>query len=396
MKKVLSIFICVAVTMSCMSFSVSAGSAKTVKNNYKKSDWGNLYTNSNLLYVNKKYIFANEKGIYVKKSLTAKGKKITGKVTEEMFLSDGKTVYFTVNSGGNLEQRKYAIYSVKTNGKGLKKIKSGKGLTELITVYKGNLYYGYAPQGSLYCTKINKMNLSSKKSKCISGKRDAAFTDYYNGRIYFSEAMGTMEYINENAVYSVDLKTEKIKKVVNHAFIKKSYSGKTKKKLWIDSYTYNLKSNKPTNHYIYIINSNNKKTRSKKLPDNSDVAYVNPSCTYAIIRYFGDNNYIYYKLNLKTCKKAKISGITGYWYVVSDAKSGAFYFVGDSGSRSTHRMKVKKLFGTKTKTCKIGGKSSINLIEYEISGKIYNVNYWISDGCFVVNEKGKFKSYKLM
>lgn len=360
----------------------------------KKSDPSMDYSGStSLLYSGGKYIMANEKGIFVAKTPTSKWKKITSKYRGNggQLISDGKTIYFTTTtSGGNSGQtsytEKYIIYSIKTTGKSLRKIKSGSGPADLIACYGNNLYYGGSIDG--FRSNIIKLNLKNKKVRCVSGKYSAGLYQYLNGRIYFSPIPAEVSSEKSRNTYCLNLKTQKIKKVISHSIAMNM--SKSTNSIAILSNKYGS-SGGTTNNYIYTINSKHKITKSKKLPNNVEMRMVSKDNKYA---YYlksvpSTASLEYYRFNLKTGKKEKIKGTSKkqYYNIIGDCKSSDIYFNINTYSNNSMNLKVYKLSGTKLIRQKISGKTSKTLNS--------STNYWISGKYLITNCKGKIKVYKL-
>ena len=391
------IILCMCIISILLVDSISVNAATVIS---KKSE-PNRNWSSSLLYAGKKYILANEKGIFVSKKPEGKWKKITSKYkgNGQLFISNGKTIYFATVTPGSPDQNKYSIYSIKTDGKKLRKVKSGKGLAELIAVYKNNLYFGSNSQDYTYCTKIIKYNLKSKKTKCVSGKYNAGRFGYLNGKIYFSGLVVTSEANNTSPLYSLNLKNNKIKKEIKRCSAYNLSKGSSS--LYVSSYYYNINKGYKTDNYIYKINSKHKKTRFKKLPNDINSEIVNKNGKFVIYRTIS-NDYTkntYYRRNLKTGSQKKIIGTNEKYYynVINDIKNADLYFVkeDDYGSDSL-KIKVYKLIGTKIKSMRISGKKSIVLNEsYNVNNKWTHGNYWISGSSFITTEKGRIKTFKL-
>ena len=396
MKKSIRVIACVMVLLTLLTAQITAQGKETV---YRKSVPHNNYSSS-MIYVGKKYILANESGIFTAKSPSLKWKKITSKYDGDgdLFISDGNTIYFATRSGYDPSAFKFTIYSININGKKLKKIKTCKGVTDLIAVYKGNLYIGYGPQGSLYCTKINSINLKSKKMKTVSKKYTAGHYEYLNGRIYFSLLTAALVPNADYSTYCLNLKNGKIKKTAaSTAAINMStaYSPISLESEKVNSVNGNSKKN-----YIYTINSKHKISKSKKLPDNSSTEFVSKNSKYAYYRMINNNteSSTYYRYNLSTGAKTKIKGTSGrlYYKIIGDAKNSDIYFVYDSSDESyTDRINIYKLKGTKLVKQKINGSAYLTLKTVQVNGKWTHGNYWISGKSLITTQKGKIKTYKL-
>lgn len=370
MKKFTSLFLSLIFVTSLLLIPTTTEAASKTKNKFKTSDNGSLY-------VNKKYIFATQKGIYVKNKISGKTKKISGKKSigyTPSLLSDGKTVYFTVTgkSTDPYNDYRYTIYSVKTNGKKLKKIKTldnGNYFT-FVTYYKGYLYYCSGIEH--YASSLYKMNLSNKAATKVREGSSNGF--YFNGEIYCNRAHSD---VSESTLYRYNPEKGTITKFKDSAPF--------------DVYTYPYFVTEKMNYEkgptsLNIYTSTNGKTfkKSKKLPSSEYVLYASGKTKYAVL----EKEDTLYKFTLKTGKHKKISGLNysryGYYNIIKiDIKNDAPYFVYQTEDTIT----VQKLSGTKAVNCKISGKSSVS------AKGITDCN--IAGGYLAVNKNGAVKTYKL-
>ncbi len=371
MKKIISLALCVIITIT--SLSIVSVSAKPVKNNYKVST-GSLYGDE-LLYVGGKYIFSTLKGIYVKKSCTAKLKKVVGRkwldVLKTSVVSDGKKAYFIAYGPEN-------YWLMKTNLKKGYKRKcclpnmSDNQFEYFITLYHGKAYFLNMMDGKIY-----QITISNGRMKCISKKHSANNATYHNGYIYFSNDSGALGERSTQNTWRINLRNNKISKVLSKTNATDFNPSPNKISLW----KYDEKSQRDgymrTKNYIYTIGTNNKKVKSKQLPDKALVEIVDSKGKYAIF----EKNTNLYKFMLKTGKKYKLSSI-GYHQVKADMKhTKSLYFIKD-----IKKITVKKLKGNKLVSCKINGKKSISA----------GTDCWVSAGYLFVSYKGsKLKTYKL-
>lgn len=375
MKRIVAMFLTVVCIITAFSIPTTTVSAAT-KNKFKFSDKG-------VLYVGNKYFFGTENGIYTSKTLTGTKKKIASKSSNDIWsgaytpqmISDGKTVYFAVTKKSNKQyiDNKYVIYSVKSSGKSLKKIKTiDKGeYFKFITCYKGYIYFCAGYQH--YASNLYKMKTSGKNLKKIKTGSSVGF--YFNGSIYCNRAHSD---VSKSTLYKVNPKTNKYKKYKDDApFGVSQYPYFTTQKI--------NRSGTVVKHYNIYTSTNGKSfKKSKKLPSSAYVYFASGKTKYAIIEVKNKP----YKFNLKTGKKKKITGIYDLQYnlygkVKADLRNDKVYFI----TKTDYSITVQKLSGTKAKTCKIDGMSSIS--SYDIS------NYNVVNGYLVVTENGKIKTYKL-
>lgn len=384
MKKLISIILCAVIAASCTAFS---SGAKTSDNEYIASS--ETYEESTLLYVKNKYIFSGEKGVCVKKSINGKAKKVTSKVNFSNILSNGSTVYFTTQkfNKDNEFYSKITVYSIKTNGKGLKKITTLKGnYFNFISVYNGNIYASCG--GAHYMSYLYKINPAKKTAKntgvyCAGGYRQGS-------KIYFTSSHSDAD---EYPVCSCNLKTGEKKTVLNPGFVigkSVGYDGYSKK-LALQSYKCNSTRSAQAYKNIYTYKSNGKFKKSKDIPKEYYADYVLPDGKTAII----SKGNSYCKFNLNSGKKTKIkTTFSGYPYeteIVADTKTGKPYFA----KITNGRLYIKKLSGNKAVSYKIKGKPSINILE---AGEQFKTSkFWIAGGYLAIddNNNGKFKIYRL-
>ncbi len=364
--------VCIITAFSIPTTTVSAAS----KNKFKFSDKG-------VLYVGNKYFFSTEKGIYTSKTLTGTKKIIASKKSTDIWsgaytpqmISDGKTVFFAITKKSTKQyiENKYVIYSVKSSGQNLKKLKTiDKGeYFKFITCYKGYIYFCAGYQH--YASDLYKMKTSGKNLKKIkTGSSDGFF---FNGSIYCNRAHSD---VSKSTLYKVNPKTNKYKKYKDDApFGVGQYPYFTTQK--INKYGTVVKQ------YNIFTSTNGKSfKKSKKLPTSAYVYFASGKTKYAIIEV----NKKPYKFYLNTGKQERITGIYDLQYnlyskVNADLRNDKVYFI----TKTDYSITVQKLSGTKAKTCKIDDMSSIS--SYDVS------NYNVVNGYLVVTENGKIKTYQL-
>ena len=374
MKRIISLLLSISIIISVFTFGIFDVSSKKVKNSYRVSD-GSEYIGK-LLYAGGKYIFSSKNGIFVKKSPKDKLRKVVStKWLDDLrttIVSDGQKAYF-VGCGPEY------YYIFKTNLKG--KYSSFKRLSNMtysddihfITVYKNKLYYR-----QLSNQKIYQLDLKTKKTSCVSKGYKIMISEYHNGYIYFSNAFGIPGGRSELTTRRINLKNNKISKVLDKTTAEDYCFSDNKIALWNHDDEIRKGEYIPTKSYIYTIGTNNKKIKSKKLPDGAYVQIVDSEGKYAIIH----KNGYYYKFILKTGKKYNLSKNT-FYYVKPDMKSGkTLYFI----NNDRERLCVKKLKGNKLVTCKIDGKKTV----------VDGYDYWVSENyLFVSYDGGKLRTFKI-
>lgn len=408
MKKFISTLMAIIMLVSVLSVPTTTQAATA--NKFKTSKNG-------VLCVKGKYIFATQKGIYVSKKISGKAKRIVSKKSSAPIktregeyvsdlISDGKTIYFTVRKISNKEGcegckvYKYIIYSVKTSGKNLRKIKTidivghdgayvdpdgtytdtvlGFNELKLAAYYKGCIYYCTRYTNTVtYASHLYKINVSNKKITRIKYGISDAFL--FNGSIFCTKHVTD---VSPAELYKINPKTNKIKKYkddASFAVYTHPYFVTRKIDETLSPYTVEWKN---------IYTSTNGKTfkKSKKLPFPTNyVRYASGLTKYAILGNYGDDTL--YKFTLKTGKKKKITGLQSYEYkdykIKVDIRNDKPYFV----YQKDDTIRVQRLSGSKAVNCKINKNDSISS---------YGVDYCqIANGYLVVNKKGTIYTYKL-
>lgn len=383
-KKLLSILLTAVIAFSAIMVMPAAGAATAAEFSVSGlTETGE----SSLVYAGGKYIVANKKGIFVKKSVTASPKKITTKSARGRIVSDGKIIYFLVQSGEKSGNYKYTVYSVKTNGKSLKKIRSAKGCAELLACYNGKLYFNdTAGKYTLNKTRIVGLNLKSKKAANITKSKKANVAMYYKSKIYFCYRADTDMDTQKTAVYSVNLRNNKVSKVLSKAAIELQEENTGAPVL--GSYKLDKQNFSYKNMYVYTINSKHKVTKSHSFPNNMLPQYVNGK--YAIAMDMA--TFSTYKITLKSGAKKKL---TGNYQMFMDVTSGvkssnSVYGItissmfGGAGDDDLDTMVVKKLVGNRFVSCKVGGKTNFT-----------GDNWWIAGNYIIVDNNSKINTYKL-
>ncbi len=353
--------------------SINAGAKKSV--GYKTSS-------HNILHIGKKYIISTSKGIFIKNSIKSKPKKLTSKKIKGNYVSNGKKIYFAVNRSSS----KDSIYCLKISNKKLKKVKTVSYFQDFITAKNGCLYFfsGMNSGGSIYQLKTSTKSVKYFAFCCQYGK-------YFCGKIFSQRAHSD---VDEYPLYSFDLKTGKKKTILKSAYLHSnnigiSYdfnNGNTENGLVLVSYSCNKFATKTKLKNIYTSTNGRKFFKSKKLKVNIEkIDYVNAKKKYAILSNgSGEHNGAYFKFNLKSGKSTYITSDDNTCEVLTDVNTNnRVYF----SKNKSPKLSINILTGTKSKPCKINGKS-------HISNKNIK-NFWIADKHLIVDKNGKLKTYKL-
>ncbi len=367
---------------------------KYKENNFVLSSDYNYYIGekdmySTLLFAKDRYVYSNKNGIYVKKDLRNGGRKITA-WSNGAVLCDGETVYYLIVKSGSDSTYEYYIFSVGMDGKNEKKILSGIGPASLITIYNGNLYFRNSPDTSAEKdTHIMRYKLGSKKDpEMISLDYQVNYNCVYNGKIYFSnDKFSSPELISKKdvdySVYSLDLETEDIKKVVEYSY-GESIAAKDSK----DAVFYSRKVGEKGK--IFVIGKDNKITESKSFKTKIDPWFTDKTSENAYMCDFNKvNNEIFLKYNIKTAAHKKLS-VSPKNYSCSGITSGlkptdnVYIALTSEGKKLTKSVAVQKVVGNKTKYCKFNGKKSI---ETDL--------FWITDDKLILEVNNKMRVYNL-
>lgn len=277
------------------------------------------------LTVNNKFIYSDKKAIYYKNSVNETSQVIVNMENTGQIMSDGQTVYFTVNPGSSSENHGayyewYEVYSVNIDGSNLNKLFQSKGNIELITCYNNSLYYidntYFSPSNSdetklNSSDKLNKYNLSNGKNTVLEdntikefGTNSIRNAKCVGNKIYFTNTnlIVSDKTINKDSVVSFDLdsgKFEVIVKDIHIAYVNK-ISADT---LYFSVCTMDIDTDTYSDYYIYSVNSKNKLSKSKKVPYYlGELQAINNNDSFALfyVTDVNNNDCNLYKFNLNT------------------------------------------------------------------------------------------------
>lgn len=337
------------------------------------------------LNINGKYVYSNGKGIYSGTSISDVNLiadiKNTGKI-----MSDGQTIYFTVDNGKNSineSHNQYDVYSVKYDGSSFKKVTSGNFEIELVTFFDDCLYYidDVAEENVTvtYLGRLMKYNTQSGQTECISDDYAAAAAYFQAGKIYFSNALLAVESIDRSSVYAVDLKTEEITEVMTNSTMAKPSYLCSDETLYFESFDYNQEEANTENNVLYAIDKNGSLSKSLQIPEDKYLKYINYNDSFAILQQAKEGNgFKYYKVDLNSGEVTDIVDETSsYCDIIHDAvKPEDIYFIQYPFNSAVNDFSVSvyKLSGDRLIACSFDGESYTT---------IESGDYFIADGKFI-------------
>ena len=371
-----------------------------IKNEFVLSTDYNYYIGekdmySTLLFAKDRYVYSNKNGIYVKKDLRNGGRKISKNHPRTAWsngavLCDGETVYYLIVKEGTDSKFEYFVYSVGMNGKNEKLELSGVGPASLITIYNGYLYFRNSPDTAAEKdTHIMKYKLKSKKDpELISLEYQVNYNCVYNGKIYFSnDKFASPDVVNnkkiEYDVYSLDLRTEDIKKEVENSYGESIAAFDSENAAF-----YSRREGEKGK--IVVIDKDNKKTESKTFKAKIDPWFVDKNSETAIMVDFNKNDHeAFLTYNIKEATHSRLSRSPKNFScekVTSGLKPGdnPYIALSSEGKKYYSRIAVQKVQGDKATYCKFNGKKSVEAD-----------TFWITDDKLVIEVNNKMKVYDL-
>lgn len=275
-----------------------------------------------LIEIDGRIICAKSDGIYYKESITGKENKIVSADNVTSLLSDGQVIYYVTYektiSGTERFDMPHSIYSVGIDGSDLKEIYISDNSIILLNCHNEYLYYYNATsygEGTLNKVSINTFQNIDLGSEVIRENRDNSVD--YMGRLGDKLYFLNKNYSgvrNKDSIVSYDLDTENTVVELNNLTLWFRSSVQYDNKLYFTGYKVNDNyDNKDC--YIYIIDSNNKLSKSMKLPNDLEIQIMDSNCEYVIC--FNDEQsdantmFDMYRVDLKTGEVITSKGEAG-------------------------------------------------------------------------------------
>lgn len=345
-----------------------------------------------LVYVGDKIIYAKNDGIYYRDNPTSSENKIastqkdhTSPQNARNLLSDGETVFFTVNPGASADNfgayyQQDEVYSVKANGENLSKLFKTEGDVKLVTCYDDYLFYlnnhdsnyGYSGNQSDYM--LNKYNIATGENVEFSNSdlgisNGDSIGDFVSfGTKIYLEASSSGGSYDSCDIIEFDTKSSKANNVLQNAHI---VSPSTNAQQGVVCF----ETSGDNDWYIYSVDSSGKMTKSEKIPSRLTLSQgvISSDGSFALMR--SDTNESDFDLHKVYLKTGKIEVI----------KNGAGCFK-NKGAGLTYDEKHKENIycaGPGGANFKFNG-SGYDKVETE--GDIASLNYWLIDGCFIATQ----------
>lgn len=351
-----------------------------------------------LVYVGDKIIYAKNDGIYYRDNPTSSENKIVSTQKDHAspqnarnLLSDGETVFFTVNPGASADNfgayyQQDEVYSVKVNGENLSKLFKTEGDVKLVTCYDDYLFYlnnhdsnyGYSSNESDYM--LNKYNIETGENVEFSNSdlgisNGDSIGDFVSvGTKIYLEAFSSGDSYDNCDIIEFDTKSSKANNVLQNAHIVSPSTNAQQGVVCFET-SGDVETSGDNDWYVYSVNSSGKMTKSEKIPSRLTLSQgvISNDGSFALIRSdINESDFDLYKVYLKTgkieviengagCFKNKGAGLT-----YDKKHEENIYVVGPGGS--SHKFNG----------------SGYDKVETE--GDIASLNYWLIDGCFIATQ----------
>lgn len=345
-----------------------------------------------LICVGDRIIYAKNDGIYYRGNPTSTENIIastqkdhTSAQNARNLLSDGETVFFTVNPGASADNfgayyQQDEVYSVKVNGENLSKLFKTEGDVKLVTCYDDYLFYlnnhdsnyGYSSNQSDYL--LNKYNIATGENVEFSNSdlgisNGDSIGDFVSvgTKIYLETFSSGGSYDNCDII-EFDTKSSKANNVLQNAHI---VSPSTNAQQGVVCF----ETSGDNDWCIYSVDSSGKMTKSEKIPSRLTLSQgvISSDGSFALMRSdTNESDFDLYKVYLKTgkieviengagCFKNKGAGLT-----YDEKHEENIYVVGPGGS--SHKFNG----------------SGYDRVETE--GDNSSLSYWLIDGYFIATQ----------
>ncbi len=311
-----------------------------------------------LIYVGDKIIYAKNDGIYYRENPTSTENIIASTQKDHAspqnarnLLSDGETVFFTVNPGASADNfgayyQQDEVYSVKVNGENLSKLFKTEGDVKLVTCYDNYLFYlnnhdsnyGYSSNQSDYM--LNKYNIATGENVEFSNNdlgisNGDSIGDFVSvGTKIYLEASSSGGSYDSCDIIEFDTKSSKANNVLQNAHIVSPSTNAQQGILCFETSGDN-------DWYIYSVDSSGKMTKSEKIPSRLTLSQgvISNDGSFALMRSdTNESDFDLHKVYLKTgkievvengagCFKNKGAGLT-----YDEKYKENIYVVGPGGS----------------------------------------------------------------
>lgn len=364
-------------------FPVITGYGNATIEGIKQKSINEFKVAKGILKIGNKYIATNKSEILYKNNITEHGKMLAQKANTGQIMSDGKTIYFTVDNGRDDTNghNQYDVYRTDIYENNVEKVFSGNYEVELVACKDGSIYYidDETPgNGTVtFLTKLMKYDIKSDSSICVSEDNCATIAKYVNGKIYYSPPLISADDIDENTVFAYDIKSEKNIEVAKQSIVNPDTR---KDRLCFETYVWGS-NDEIVNHYAYYFNDNNLLSKSQRLPDGYYITNLGKTDTSFLYKSKTENTTEeLYTFNLKTGEIKQIAkSVDRNNWIQFDEKKNEFFFIKfdwDSGNDSnSEKIYISRIKGNNIVKCLIDEK---DYIDYQM-----NYSYWIEDGFFV-------------
>lgn len=346
-------------------------------------------SSDSLIYVDDKIIYAKNDGIYYRESPTSTENIIASTQKDHAsaqntrdLLSDGETVFFTVNPGASSDNfgayyQQDEVYSIKVNGENLSKLFKTEGDVKLVTCYDDYLFYlnnhdsnySYSSNQSDYM--LNKYNIETGENVEFSNSdlgiaNGDSIGDFVSvGTKIYLEVFSSEGSYDNCDIIEFDTKSSKANNVLQNAHIVSPSTNAQQDVVCFETSGDN-------DWYVYSVNLSGEMTKSEKIPSRLTLSQgvISSDGSFALMRSdTNESDFDLYKVNLKTGK-------------IEVIENGAGCFKNKGAGLTYDKKHCENIYvtGPGGTSLKFNGSGYDKVKTEEDSA---SMSYWLIDGYFI-------------